>query len=90
VRPLHGHPVIALFNEPIRGSASKEFSTTGHIMLLGLAISSTGTLDGVAVNEHGEVTMIPPTAFTIDWRYVAESDRWMDLEVIRSGEADQG
>ena len=78
-----------MFDEPIRGSASRSFAATGHIMVLGLAVDE-GSIAAVAVTEDGTVTLVPSGEWTIDWRYVTETDRWMDLDAIRSGETDQG
>jgi hypothetical protein len=79
---------VALLTEPLRVSVQAGGGCpTGHGMLIGL---HTGNgLEGVVVNEYGELVLVPPSLFAVDWRYHAETDRWMDLDLLRSAETDQ-
>jgi hypothetical protein len=62
-------------------------STTGHGMLIGF---ETGNgIQGIVIVEDGSIVRVPVSMFTIDWRYDAATDRWMDLEALRSAEPDQ-
>lgn len=79
---------VAVLNEPLRVSVEAGAgSTTGHGMLIGFETGS--GLQGLVVVEDGSVVRVPVSMLTIDWRYDQGTDRWMDLDLLRSAEPDQ-
>ena len=68
--------MIALFDEPPRVSIRSPLGRNG--LLLGMLSSEHG-LEGIVCLEEGDVTLLPVSEFTVDYRYQAENDRWVDL-----------
>lgn len=70
--------MIALFDEPPRVSIRTEAPVDGRNgLLLGFAYDN--RLHGLVCLENGELTFLDASEFTIDYRYDAEGDTWVDL-----------
>ena len=74
--------MISLFDEPYRISISDPEASGGsrNGLLLGLGTREglLPSLDGIVLLEDGQVTRLPVTTWAIDFRYDAETDRWVD------------
>lgn len=71
---------IALFNEPPRVSINNLSGLSNRYgLLLGFSDPDGIGLIGLVCLEDGSVTRIHLNGFTIDYRYNAETDRWMDV-----------
>lgn len=68
--------MIALFDEPPRVSINSPLGRNG--LLLGMLSSEHG-LEGIVCLEEGDVTLLPVSEFTVDYRYQVENDRWVDV-----------
>ena len=75
---------IALFDEPPRVSIKLE-GVGRNGLLLGMA-SGEGYVGGVILDEDGSVSLMPFTAFVLDWRYTAETDQWVDVSMPKPEE----
>lgn len=85
--------MTALFDEPLRVTLRPDRYPveTDHPvgMLLGFTLEQfdsqkrppAKTLLAVVVLADGSVTLLPPAAYTIDWRYSVETDRFIDTNV---------
>jgi len=78
--------VIALFpsGEPLRVTITAKWADSRTGALLGFGQDKPGSMFGIVVLESGSVASISTSEFTIDWRYEAETDRWVDLNVPRT------
>jgi hypothetical protein len=74
--------MIALFEEPYRisinDSEASGGSRTGLLLGLGTREGVLPSLDGIVLLEDGMVTRLPVSTWSIDFRYDAETDRWVD------------
>jgi hypothetical protein len=75
--------------EPLRISVSATWANSRVGALIGFAVMPTVGLVGIAVLEDGTVAMLERSEFTVDWRYNAETDRWVDVNAPRAEETDQ-
>jgi hypothetical protein len=78
---------IALFDEPPRVSI-KGYEDFRNGLLLGVSTLSMGTVQGIVLAEDGTVTEMPLSAFTLDWRYNAETDQWVDISMPKPDQFD--
>lgn len=69
--------MIALFDEPPR--VSIRLAHVGRNGLLLGMLSSEHGLEGIVCLEEGDVTLLPVSEFTVDYRYQVENDRWVDV-----------
>lgn len=91
VRAMFGDPVISLFpsGEPLRVSIVKSAGFTSICGALIGFVFDRNNLSGIIVLEDGTVSRVPCDQFSVDWRYDAERDRWIDVNVQDGGETDQ-
>ena len=76
--------------EPLRITLSADLLYNSRTAaLIGFAVLPALGVVGIAVLEHGEVAVLERSEFTVDWRYNAETDRWMDVNAPRAEETDQ-
>lgn len=82
--------MIALFDEPPRVTLRTDrypIDTDQAVgLLLGIALESSKTgsrANGVVCLADGSVVVLPPAAYTLDWRYDVENDRFVDLSVAK-------
>jgi hypothetical protein len=70
--------MISLFDEPYRISINNPEASGGsrNGLLLGLVEGS--PLKGIVLLEDGRVTTLNAEYWAIDFRYDAETDRWVD------------
>ena len=83
--------MTALFDEPLRVTLRPDRYPieTEHVvgLLMGFALEAFDstkrpahkTLYGIVCLSDGRVTLLPEAAFTVDWRYDVENDRFTDL-----------
>jgi hypothetical protein len=77
---MRWHPMsIALFNEPPRVTISSPDSVGGSRNALLMGFDDDDDLNGILCLEDGSVTLLSASLFTIDYRYRAETDRWIDV-----------
>jgi len=74
--------------EPLRVSVFASWANSRVGALIGFAVVE-ARLVGIVVLEDGEVAVLERNEFSVDWRYNAETDRWMDVNAPRAEETDQ-
>lgn len=94
--------VTALFDEPIRVTLRLDRfpvdTTTPVGLLLGLHYKSREGRDGLQIEDvvglvclaDGSISAIPEYAFTLDYRYDVENDRFVDFSEVNADQDDQG
>jgi hypothetical protein len=75
--------MIALFDEPYRISINNSEASGGSRtgLLLGLAENNgemPSSIQGIVLLEDGQVTRLAAQYWAVDFRYDAETDRWVD------------
>jgi hypothetical protein len=83
--------MIALFEEAYRVSINDANIAGGSRvgLLLGLLTDDRQNLAGILLLEDGFVTKLPAGTWSIDFRYDAESDRWLD-QGVQEGDQEPG
>jgi hypothetical protein len=79
--------MTALFDEPLRVTLRPDRYPveTEHAvgLLMGFTIHTEGTvtqLFGIVCLADGRIDTLPPAAYTVNWRYDVEKDRFIDLD----------
>lgn len=86
--------MTALFDEPLRVSldttAFPTDASSPEGFLLGFTFDPTAKeFKGIVVLPDGAFSLIPPYALRAHWRYQAEHDRWVDLDLLQLEQSDQ-
>lgn len=80
--------MIALFDEPPRVSITAPEIADGSRVALLLGFTDVNGLEGLLCLEDGSIMRIPVAAFTLDYRYEVETDRWIDQNAPRPDQED--
>lgn len=75
--------------EPLRVSILPSSGMDSRVgALIGFVVVE-DRIRAIVVLEDGFVGVLNRDEFTVDWRYDAESDGWVDVNAPRAGETDQ-